>query len=166
MEKIDFNQVAKDFEQEFKGKLEDDKLQLMLEQICSVTEIAEGDIDDVVVVKSGDATSFYCKGAVVSAIFYLKFQLNFEMDGRSWEFNGKAGGASTPGGGALFGTLFIAADHTVKELLKYTDGFWFMCTPTYTSVYFYADDNDFLGHFQSGSVSSVLGSGGGKGSWK
>ena len=164
--KIDLNQAAKDFEQEFKGKLDDEKLQQMLGAIKSVEVPVKVGTPESDITVSTDDTSFYCDGAVMSAVFFFKFQLNVKVDGRKWEFNGKAGGASLPGGGALFGTLFIASGHTVKELLNYTDGFWFVCALTYTSVYFYDDENNFLGHFQSGSVSTALGCGGGKGGWK
>ena len=146
---MELQQVARDFREQFAGKLSEAELAAAIAQI-EKAEAAE---------KVG--YGYYAYGAVASLVFYLQFELN----SCGHDFFGKAGGATLPGGGALFGTLFIADGHTADELFEKTNAFWFTCALTYTALYF-LDGNTLLGHFQSGSVSTVLGGGGGSGSWK
>ena len=43
--------------------------------------------------------------------------------------------------------------------------FTFTATPVYTAFYFLDSGSTLLGHFQAGSVSTVIGGGGGSGKW-
>ncbi len=104
-------------------------------------------------------TSFPANGSVASFIFYLQFQVNV-TGGKS--FNGKAGGVSSPGGGALIGDLYT---DDIDRLYRDTVSFEFQATPVYTSLLFFDSDSNLLGHFQAGAVSTVAGVGGGSGSW-
>ncbi|MCK8495194.1 VapA/VapB family virulence-associated protein [Spirosoma sp. RP8] len=98
-------------------------------------------------------------GSVASMIFYLKFRVDV-TNGKSFE--GNAGGVSSPGGGALFGDVYT---DDIDRLYRDTVSFQFNATPVYTNLNFFDSHSNFLGSFQSGSVSTVLGTGGGKGSW-
>ncbi len=123
-----------------------------------------GKVDDATIasVKKGLAAttaSYGANGSVASMIFYLKFQVNIK-NGKS--FNGNAGGVSSPGGGALFGDVYT---DDINKLYSDTVSFQFNCTPVYTSLLFFDKHSNLLGHFQSGSVSTVLGTGGGSGHW-
>lgn len=110
------------------------------------------------ITKHSSSSTFGGSGSVLSVIFYLKFQLSVE--GKS--FNGSGGGVSSPGGGALMGTVFT---DDLEKLFNETQNFQFNCTPVYTSLLFFDNKSNLLGHFQGGSVSTVLGVGGGSGSW-
>jgi hypothetical protein len=120
-----------------------------LAKLLPVDKLAK--LDDV-----DDLPAHACNGSVASFIFYLQFALSCG----DWSFAGKGGGLSSPGGGALFGTLFANLDDLPRVV-----SFEFNCTPVYTSLLFFDGDSNLVGHFQSGSVSTVLGVGGGSGSW-
>ncbi|WP_108445134.1 VapA/VapB family virulence-associated protein [Halomonas denitrificans] len=98
-------------------------------------------------------------GSVASLIFYLQFQVNIN-GGKT--FDGKAGGISTPGGGALFGNVYT---DDLDRLYRDTTSFEYQGTPVYLSVLFFDKHSTLLGHFQSGAVSTVIGVGGGSGHW-
>ena len=133
--------IAHDFHVATEGKLE--------EKVISATK------------KSILATSssYPAKGSVASFMFYLQFQVNV-TNGKS--FNGKAGGISSPGGGALFGDVYT---NDINKLYWDTVSFQFNWTPVYTSLIFFDKHSNALGTYQSGSVSTVLGTGGGSGKW-
>ncbi len=92
-------------------------------------------------------------------IFYLEFGL--EVTGGQ-SFRGDAGGASTPGGGALFGNIYT---DDIAALYANTVSFEFQSTPVYLSICFFDSDSHLLGTFQCGAISTVVGVGGGTGSW-
>lgn len=96
---------------------------------------------------------------MASLIFYLKFQVNI-TNGKT--FDGHAGGASSPGGGALFGHVYT---DDLDRLYRDTVSFEFQATPVYLSILYFDSHSKLLGHFQSGAVSIVTGIGGGKGKW-
>lgn len=102
---------------------------------------------------------YNANGSVASMIFYLKFQVNID-NGKS--FNGNAGGVSNPGGGALIGDVYT---NDLNRLYRDTVSFEFNCTPVYTSLLFFDQHSHLLGHFQSGSISTIAGIGGGSGKW-
>lgn len=104
-------------------------------------------------------TSYPATGSVASFVFYLQFMVTVTGGKR---FDGKAGGLTTPGGGALFGDVYT---DDVNRLYRDTVSFQFNATPVYTNLNFFDSNSNFLGSFQSGSVSTVLGTGGGSGSW-
>ena len=127
------------------------------------TELAGKVSDDVVnnAVQrlSADTQSYPATGSVASMVFYLRWQIT--IDGGK-TFDGSAGGLSTPGGGALFGTVYT---DDISKLYSETVSFEYNAVAAYTSILFFDGSSNLLGHFQSGSVSTVIGIGGGKGSW-
>lgn len=140
-EHVSRDTVAKELAVQMDGKLEPAKIDAAARSLAA-TE-----------------TSYGANGNVASMIFYLQFQVNVN-GGRS--FNGKAGGISSPGGGALFGTVFT---DDIDRLYRDTHSFAFQATPVYMALEFFDADHRLLGHFQSGGISTVLGTGGGTGSW-
>lgn len=104
-------------------------------------------------------TAYPANGSVASFIFYFVFQVSVK-GGK--QFNGKGGGISSPGGGALFGDIYT---DDINRLYRDTVSFQFNCTPVFTNLNFFDKHSNFLGSFQSGSVSTVAGTGGGSGSW-
>ncbi|AEH01115.1 VapA/VapB family virulence-associated protein [Lacinutrix sp. 5H-3-7-4] len=116
-------------------------------------------IDNAVKTITAKTQSYPAKGSVASFIFYLKFQVNI-TGGKS--FNGNAGGASTPGGGALIGDVYTS---DINRLYSDTVSFQFTATPVYTSIIFFDKSSNALGTFQCGAVSTVAGVGGGSGKW-
>ena len=142
-------QLADDFKELFKGQLSDDVINKSVEQITEA--------------KLKAATSVSANGSLASLVFYVKAQCNVN-GGKS--FNGSAWGVSFPGGGALFGDVYLSeASSSLDDLYKRTTSFTFTATPVYTAFYFWDSKNTLLGHFQAGSVSTVTGTGGGSGSW-
>uniref|UniRef100_A0A6C0JSP2 Uncharacterized protein n=1 Tax=viral metagenome TaxID=1070528 RepID=A0A6C0JSP2_9ZZZZ len=103
-------------------------------------------------------SSYPGTGSVASFIFYLRF--NLDCNGKT--FKGDGGGFSSPGGGILIGDVYT---NNFEKMVLETDRFEFNCTPVYTSLLFFNDESNLLGHFQSGSVSTVLGIGAGSGKW-
>ncbi|MEA5456700.1 VapA/VapB family virulence-associated protein [Sinomonas sp. JGH33] len=138
---IDVQTVANDFASSVEGRLDQDKID------AAVSSLLAG------------AASYGANGNVASLIFYLKFQVNVN-GGKS--FNGNAGGISSPGGGALFGDVYT---NDLQALYTQTRSFQFNATPVYLNINFFDGNGNFLGSFQSGGISTVLGTGGGSGSW-
>jgi hypothetical protein len=133
--------IANDFRDAMKGKLADEHVEAAVSALLSTT------------------SRYPATGSVASLIFYLKFQVNI-TGGKS--FNGNAGGASTPGGGALFGDVYT---DDLARLYSDTVSFEFQGTPVYLSLLFFDKNSKLLGHFQAGAVSTVTGIGGGSGKW-
>jgi hypothetical protein len=52
----------------------------------------------------------------------------------------------------------------LQRLYRETTRFEFQGTPVYLSILFF-NDNNLLGHFQAGAISTVTGIGGGGGNW-
>lgn len=140
-QQVDKSIVAHDFHVAVQGKMEDQSIASAKNSIAATT------------------SSYGANGSVASMIFYLKFQVGIK-GGKT--FNGDAGGISSPGGGALFGDVYT---DDINNLYANTVSFQFNCTPVYTSLLFFDKHSNLLGHFQSGSVSTVLGTGGGSGKW-
>lgn len=138
---VDTNIVAHDFLVAMHGKLEQEK------------------IDAATAALKATTTKYAATGSVASLIFYLKFQVSIK-GGKT--FDGNAGGASSPGGGALFGDVYT---DDLDRLYRDTVSFEFNATPVYLSILFFDGNSNLLGHFQSGAISTVLGIGGGKGEW-
>jgi hypothetical protein len=135
-------QIASDFHDAWAGTLDDDRL---MEAVSAITNEA--------------VTAYPAHGEVVSLIFYLKFRVNVD-NGK--EFDGNAGGASSPGGGALIGAVYT---DDIDGLYADTVSFEFQATPVYLSIVFFDEDSHALGTFQCGAISTVAGVGGGSGSW-
>jgi hypothetical protein len=108
---------------------------------------------------SSATTAYAANGSVASLIFYQKWQVAIK-GGKT--FNGNAGGISTPGGGALFGTVYTS---DINRLYNDTRSFSFNSASVYINVLFYDKHSNYLGTFQAGGVSTVVGTGGGTGKW-
>lgn len=145
------NQLAEDFKASFAGKISDAALKSSLQGIEKITAT-----------QLKAATAHSANGSLASLILYVKAQCNIN-GGKS--FNGSAWGASFPGGGALFGDVYLADGVSLDQLYSKTGSFKFTATPVYTAFYFYDSKDKLLGHFQAGSVSTVTGVGGGAGGW-
>ncbi|HKV40839.1 MAG TPA: VapA/VapB family virulence-associated protein [Blastocatellia bacterium] len=136
--------LARDLTELLKGKLEQDKL------------------DAAVASLSTAATAFPATGSIASLVFYLKFQVQVTSTPRPDVFNGRGFGASSPGAGFLVGHIYT---DNLARLVEQTDAFTFLGTPVYLTMFFFNGQGALLGHGQFGAVSTVLGSGGGSGSW-
>lgn len=145
------NQLVGDFEQHFTGQLSDEAVKRAVQGIEKITP------NELMA-----ATAYSANGSLASLVFYVKAQCNIN-GGKS--FNGSAWGVSFPGGGALFGDVYLAGASSLDDLYKRTTSFTFTATPVYTAFYFFDSSNTLLGHFQAGSVSTVTGTGGGSGNW-
>lgn len=135
--------VKEDFNEAMEGILEPEQLEAIGHQLDAAT------------------TSYPANGNVASFIFYLQFQVNITSSGGK-SFNGKAGGLTTPGGGALFGDVYT---DDLNRLYESTVSFQFTATPVYLSLIFFDSHSNALGTFQAGGISTVTGVGGGSGKW-
>lgn len=133
--------IAHDFANATHGKLDQTQIDATTQALTTTTN------------------SYPANGSVASMIFYLKFQVAVK-GGKT--FNGNAGGVSSPGGGALFGDVYT---DDINKLYSDTHSFEFQGTPVYLSILFFDKSSNLLGHFQAGAVSTVIGIGGGTGSW-
>lgn len=120
----------------------------------------ERQIDAAVESILAPATSYPATGSIVSAIFYLQFQVKVKDGGKT--FNGKAGGISTPGGGALLGAV---QTNDINRLYADTASFFFSATAASVALIFFDRHHNSLGGGTFGAVSIVSGTGGGPGSW-
>ncbi len=136
-------QIADDFRKNWFGKLSEEKMDQVIEQLLL-----------------GD-TAYAADGAIVSGVFWVQVTVN-DWDGQPKSYTGEGGGVFTPGGGALIGAVYT---DDLEGLLANTTRFEVNAAAAYTSIVFFDDDSNCLGSYQSGSVSTVVGIGGGKGSW-
>ena len=116
-------------------------------------------VDKAVKSLTASATAYPATGSLASLVFYVKVQVQV-TNGKT--FDGHEYGVSSPGGGALFGDVYTS---DINALYSNTDSFMVVSTPAYVSVIFFDKHHTTLGNFQSGAVSTVSGTGGGKGSW-
>ncbi len=122
-------------------------------------KLTQPQIDSIVKSLSANTTAYPATGSIASFVFFLKFQVTI----RGGEaFNGNAGGASSPGGAALFGNVYT---DNLANLYANTVSFEFQGTPVFFSILFFDSSSNLLGHFEAGAVSTVIGVGGGKGHW-
>ncbi len=145
------NQLVEDFKAHFTGKISEDSFNRTLEGIEEFT---------VDYLKAN--TSYSATGSIVSLLFYVQGQCTI-ADGKT--FNGKAWGISFPGGGALWGDVYLAPKVTLDQLYSDTSNFVFLATPAYTAFWFKNASDEVLGSFHAGSVSTATGTGGGSGKW-
>ncbi len=136
-------QIADDFRAHWAEKLGESKTDQIIEDLLA-----------------GD-TAYAADGAIVSGIFWVQVTVN-DWDGQPKSYTGEGGGVFTPGGGALIGAVYT---DDLDGLLANTSRFEVNAAAAYTSIVFFDDDSNCLGSYQSGSVSTVVGIGGGKGSW-
>lgn len=121
--------------------------------------LEQGVIDRAVASLKATTAGHSANGSVASMIFYLTLQVI--VDGGK-TFDGQAGGISSSGGGALFGTVYT---DDLDALYARTQSFQFNATPVFLNINFFDGHANLLGHFEAGGTSTVLGTGGGKGSW-
>lgn len=139
---VDLNRIAAEFSERMRGKLDQEKIDAAALAIQSAT------------------ASYPAEGAVASAVFYLNVQITMTQDAK--QFNGDAGGIGTPGGNYMNGAVYT---DDLNRLYAETETFELNAAAAYTSVMFFDGDANFLGHFESGGVGTVLGVYGGKGTW-
>lgn len=145
------NQLVEDFKNQFAGKISDTALNTTLDSLESLSP------------QQQVASSVHgAHGSLASLALYVKAQCVIN-GGKT--FNGSAWGVSFPGGGALFGDVYLASGVSLSQLYSNTGSFKYYATPVYTAFYFYDSKDSLLGHFQAGSVSTVTGGGGGAGGW-
>ncbi len=135
--------IAINFETNMKGKMPDDDIHQVTKELLKE-----------------NTPKYAAHGNLVSFIFYLKVSVSFNHE--PYDFSGHAGGASTPGAGALIGSIFT---DDIKKLTENTKSFELNAAPGYTSVLFFDSSSKLLGHFQGGAVSIITGIAGGSGHW-
>src|SRR5436190_23549531 len=104
--------IANDFSTSWEGKLDQEKIEAAVRGI------------------QADVTAYPANGAIASMIFYVKCGVSV-TDGKS--LTGNAGGACTPGGGALFGDVYT---DDINRLYSNSVSFQVTATPVYVSVLF------------------------------
>ena len=124
-------------------------------------KLGEAKCDEIIETMLAADTAYAANGAIVSGVFWVQLNVD-DWDGQPKAFVGEGGGVFTPGGGALIGAVYT---DDLDELLDNTTRFEVNAAAAYTSGVFFDDDSNCLGSYQSGSVSTVIGIGGGKGSW-
>lgn len=135
------NLIAEDFATRLRGRLDQDKIDAATHAVRTTTQRYPGSL------------------SLASLMFYLKLTIDME-DGE--QFNGDCGGVGTPGGNWATGHLYT---DNLSRLYADTQTFELNATPVYASVMFFDGNTNFLGHFESGGVGTVLGVYGGKGTW-
>lgn len=138
-------QIAQDFYNNFQGKLEDEKLDQVVQEI-KCTE-----------------NKYHTQGSLINWVVYFRVTVGAYFDVKK-QFTGNGGGLGFPGTQALIGDLYT---NDLERLYRDTDSFEVNVTPVYTSVLFFDKSSRLLGHYQAGAVSTPTGGiGGGKGSWE
>jgi len=105
------------------------------------------------------ASSYPGQGIIASLIFGFKVQVKLN---KGKQISGWAGGAGLPGGGFGFGDLYT---DDINKLYSQTEYFSFVSAVAYFTVIFYDGPGNTLGSFQSGGLSTVLGTGRGSAKW-
>ncbi len=108
----------------------------------------------------GTTTGYAANGSIASVVIWMKCQCTINNNGKT--FDGSSWGISFPGGGALIGTVYT---DDLAALYANTETFALAATSVYTSFVFFDKNHSPLGSFQAGSISTVNGTGGGKGHW-
>jgi Rhodococcus equi virulence-associated protein len=125
------------------------------------SRLGEKKTDEIVEKMLAADAAYATDGAIVSGVFWVEVRVN-SWDGQDLQYTGEGGGVFTPGGGALVGAVYT---DDLPGLLANTSRFEVNAAAAYTSIVFFDDDSNCLGSYQSGSVSTVVGIGGGKGTW-
>lgn len=141
----DSAQIAQDFATTVKGIMPD----ALVENAVAAMEAADGKYP-------------ISNGSIIGGIFYVRISAAIEVNGRLYNFFGNGGGLFTPGGGAVMGDIYTSDP---VRLVTSTVSFQVNATPVYVNVNFFDNSSNLLGHLQAGAVSTVVGTGGGTGSW-
>lgn len=144
---VDHAQMADDYQKMFENVLPDNVVQAASDHLAGT---AGG---------NSETTAYAANGSVASVVIWMKCQCTVK-GGKT--FDGSVWGASFPGGGALIGDVYTS---DLNALYANTTNFALVATSVYTTFIFKDDHGNILGSFQAGSVSTVNGGGGGKGSW-
>lgn len=104
-------------------------------------------------------TKYPANGSVIGTFFYFRFTVSVTGGEK---FTGNAGGLGSVAGGALFGDVYT---ENIDRLYRDTVSFSFVATPVYVTLQFFDSSSNFLGHYQAGAVSTIVGTGGGSGGW-
>ena len=139
---LDRELLVGEFRKQYEGKMDDEKLQQAIDKIMS------------------KSTSYPANGNIRSLVFYIN--VTVEFDDLSAGFKGDGGGIFTPGGGIMKGTLYT---DDKPRLIKDTISFEIHTVAAYAAVLFFDGNANLLGHFESGTLTTAVGIGGGKGSW-
>ncbi|WP_172685869.1 virulence-associated protein VapP [Prescottella equi] len=121
---------------------------------------ASSNIPEPVIRSVSEQQQWTVNGVLASALVYQRLTLTVEGGEK---FEGYAGGLSIPGAGIVWGTLFT---DDIQRLYDGTESFEFNAVGPYLNVNFFDGRSTLLGHAQLGGVSSVIGIGGGTGTWK
>jgi len=139
--------VAEDFARQFAGHLPQSAIDSTVALLKRVS-------------KGASATTAYpATGSIASAIIWMSCKCTI-TGGKS--FDGDSWGIAIPGGGALFGDVYT---DDINSLYANTKTFALVAAPGYTNFSFFDGNAQSLGVFHAGAVSTVSGTGGGKGSW-
>jgi len=141
---VDRQKIATDFRERMEGRLDEEKIDAAANAITSATGV------------------YPAHGSLASFVFYVKVQVVID-NGKT--FDGNVGGAFTPGGGALFGDVYTDDINGLYSKTVSCELHSVGLPIAYTGVLFFDGSSNLLGHFQSGAVTTVLGIGGGTGSW-
>lgn len=138
------------------------------QQGVDFAELMQGVLPKVIIehttnsIQESADTAHSANGSIASVVVWM--QCMCQVDGGQ-KFIGDSWGISFPGGGALFGDVYLNNGNSLDSLYANTKSFALTATPVYTAFYFYDGNGNLLGNFQAGSVSTVTGTGGGSGSW-
>ena len=105
------------------------------------------------------SSAYVANANVFSAVVYVQLTVNV-IDGNN--FDGKSDGISSPGAGEFLGSLFT---NDIDNVYLNTSKFHYSAGPTIFSLSFLDGQSNLLGYFQSGGLSSVIGTGSGSGHW-
>lgn len=89
--------------------------------------------EKVIELQSKSVNSCGAEGSLISEVIYLSAKCHI-YGGRTFE--GSAWGLTIPGGGSLFGEVYLTDGIIVDDLYQRTEGFMFTATPIYTAFFF------------------------------
>jgi hypothetical protein len=141
----DKNLIAHDFVTTFHGRMPQDQIDSAVEALLTT-----------------QSSYPISNGSIIGGIFYTRITCDIDVNGKNYAFVGNGGGIFTPGGGALLGDIYT---NDPVRLVTSTVSFQVNATPVYVNVNFFDDSSNLLGNLQVGAVSTVVGTGGGSGSW-
>lgn len=142
---LDRSQAAQDFTSIVQGHMPDDHI-----------------ANAVSAMQAADTAYPISNGSIIGGVFYVRVTAAITVNGRVYNFYGNGGGLFTPGGGALMGDIYTS---DAVRLVTTTVSFQVNATPVYVNVNFFDNSSNLLGSLHTGAVSTVVGIGGGTGSW-
>lgn len=134
-----------DFKKTMKNKMSDKQIEQVVKQLSN----------------KANTPAYPANGNVVSFIFYIETSVAF--NDKPYKFSGKAGGISSLGAGVTVGNIYT---DDIDKLVTETKSFQLNAAVAYTNILFFNSGSHLLGHYESFSISTVLGIGGGSGHWE